>query len=374
MDGSNYKAPLTVASIILFTFCYVGYESFKPTYQISTVSIPSHRQLTTDGFRTEACEISAIRSHKTVCCSDMDRPVMGGIDLVELTKGLLKEIPSSRRLAVSLDDFDVGEFLTGDKLPAVASPTEEVETLSEPVEEPEVEIPADAVETETPASENGNRIPVLGSEEFSGYLPTSFGLYRFLFVSAENRDVFLEDPWKYVPAYGGFDAEGIALEDKAHDDGYVSKLGPLTDISSWEIIDDRLFFFGSLKNKNMFKAEVNAISLGDETWKKYYGSDTVMDGYLNTNCFQRTTYEQLASGEVYIESAGIEDGGSPKKGGSAGTSKSSTSQNVVYVNEAKSLIDLAQDVWNAQTKEEVMDMRTGREFSLSFLYSDKVNQ
>lgn len=28
--------------------------------------------------------------------------------------------------------------------------------------------------------------------------------YTFYFKNAANRDMFIADPWKYVPAYGGF--------------------------------------------------------------------------------------------------------------------------------------------------------------------------
>lgn len=52
--------------------------------------------------------------------------------------------------------------------------------------------------------------------------------YRFL--SAENRDAFLSDPVRYLPAYGGFCAYGMAK-------GYRAKIDP----QAFTVIDGRLY-------------------------------------------------------------------------------------------------------------------------------------
>lgn len=54
------------------------------------------------------------------------------------------------------------------------------------------------------------------------------GTYRF--ASAENRDLFVADPAKYAPAYGGFCAFGTAM-------GFKVDIDP----EAWSIVDDKLY-------------------------------------------------------------------------------------------------------------------------------------
>ncbi len=66
------------------------------------------------------------------------------------------------------------------------------------------------------------------------------------FVSADAREAFKADPEKYVPAYGGWCAFGMAVQDKFP-----------VDPTNFKIVDGKLMLF--LKNKN-----VDAVSL----WNK----------------------------------------------------------------------------------------------------------
>ncbi|WP_374438952.1 YHS domain-containing (seleno)protein [Inhella sp.] len=52
----------------------------------------------------------------------------------------------------------------------------------------------------------------------------------YLFSSAANRDLFKANPAKYVPAFGGFCAMGVALEKKL--DG---------DPTAWRVVDGKLY-------------------------------------------------------------------------------------------------------------------------------------
>ncbi|MBH9576264.1 YHS domain-containing (seleno)protein [Inhella proteolytica] len=52
----------------------------------------------------------------------------------------------------------------------------------------------------------------------------------YLFSSAANRDLFTANPAKYVPAFGGFCAMGVALEKKL--DG---------DPTAWRVVDGKLY-------------------------------------------------------------------------------------------------------------------------------------
>ncbi|MEL7173254.1 MAG: YHS domain-containing (seleno)protein, partial [Pseudomonadota bacterium] len=50
------------------------------------------------------------------------------------------------------------------------------------------------------------------------------------FSSAENRDLFVENPEKYAPQYGGYCAWAVAQ-------GYTAA----TDPEAWAIVDDKLY-------------------------------------------------------------------------------------------------------------------------------------
>jgi len=68
--------------------------------------------------------------------------------------------------------------------------------------------------------------PVKGSSEFS----TKYKDVNWEFASQENLDLFLGDPDKYMPAYGGYCAYAVAL-------GSTAKGDP----KQWEIYNDRLY-------------------------------------------------------------------------------------------------------------------------------------
>lgn len=48
--------------------------------------------------------------------------------------------------------------------------------------------------------------PALGSENYSA----EYGGYTYYFYSQENKDLFLQDPEKFIPAYGGYCAYAVA--------------------------------------------------------------------------------------------------------------------------------------------------------------------
>ncbi|PCI52622.1 MAG: hypothetical protein COB45_12180 [Gammaproteobacteria bacterium] len=52
----------------------------------------------------------------------------------------------------------------------------------------------------------------------------------YQFSSEENRELFQDDPEKFVPQFGGFCAMGVALNKKLD-----------TDPTAWEIVDGKLY-------------------------------------------------------------------------------------------------------------------------------------
>jgi hypothetical protein len=61
------------------------------------------------------------------------------------------------------------------------------------------------------------------------YIPAEAFGYKFLFASEESKAVFIKDPEKYLPAYGGYCAFGATL----------GVLFPV-EIGTWEIFEGRL--------------------------------------------------------------------------------------------------------------------------------------
>lgn len=68
--------------------------------------------------------------------------------------------------------------------------------------------------------------PTKGTNEFTA----AYNGAIYQFSSADNRDLFKEDPTKYAPQYGGFCAMGVALNQKFD-----------TDPTAWHIQGDKLY-------------------------------------------------------------------------------------------------------------------------------------
>ena len=66
----------------------------------------------------------------------------------------------------------------------------------------------------------------------------------YYFVNEEHRALFLAEPQKYAPQYGGFCSSGAA---------YAVKLG--SDPTEWAIRDGRLFIFGDVLGKTAWQLD-----------------------------------------------------------------------------------------------------------------------
>ena len=78
--------------------------------------------------------------------------------------------------------------------------------------------------------------------------------YRF--ASAEHRDMFVKQPGKYAPQFGGFCANGIA---------YAIPWGGEPD--TWAIIDGKLYIFGGESSRRYFLMdEKQNMALADGYW------------------------------------------------------------------------------------------------------------
>jgi len=115
---------------------------------------------------------------------------------------------------------------------------------------------------------------IQGSEEFS----TTFSGYLFYFANQENLQVFLKDPLKYIPSWGGYCAYGISAEIKDQGQLFAVKSDP----NQWAIVDDRLFLFRGSEARDMFVEQQDDLILsGDTLWSRWFHTCT---GFFYTQC------------------------------------------------------------------------------------------
>jgi len=142
--------------------------------------------------------------------------------------------------------------------------------------------------------------PVLGTIEFPAALPTKAGTFVFLFSSKENQLLFIEDPWRYTPKWGGFDASEIATNNAIKGENGKTMLGMNTNPSEWMWMDnERPLMFGSSEGKSNFLLDsIHWEDKGNEKWIGWWGS--LEDGPFNTQCLTGPQYSELqASTERY---------------------------------------------------------------------------
>lgn len=81
---------------------------------------------------------------------------------------------------------------------------------------------------------------------------------NYLFSSAENQATFLANPEKYLPAYGGYCAFGVAVNKKF-----------IGDPTVWDIVDGKLYFNLDNKVKNVWIRDIPGnIQEANGNWKK----------------------------------------------------------------------------------------------------------
>ena len=89
---------------------------------------------------------------------------------------------------------------------------------------------------------------------------------KILFSSSENKNAFIKDPKKYIPAYNGWCAYAMA------NDGSLVESNP----KYFKIVDGRVFLFyktffiNTLRSWNKKKNEKKAIEMADKEWGTKY--------------------------------------------------------------------------------------------------------
>lgn len=96
--------------------------------------------------------------------------------------------------------------------------------------------------------------PVEGSDAFS----TQWSGATWKFASQEHLNLFIENPEKYAPQYGGYCAYGVAQMN-------LVKIEP----DQWTIIDDKLYLnFNAKLNKAWKKNTTSYIKMADALFEK----------------------------------------------------------------------------------------------------------
>ena len=106
--------------------------------------------------------------------------------------------------------------------------------------------------------------------------------YVFWFSSEDNRRQFINNPWKYVPRFGGFSAYKTATEDfwKPYPDASRFGAAPFCHPDAFIIGGDgALYMEYSLEYKKLFMESSDVIAMAEKKWKSWYGS--LRSGPLN---------------------------------------------------------------------------------------------
>ena len=103
--------------------------------------------------------------------------------------------------------------------------------------------------------------PVKGKPEFA----STYNEVIYHFVSADAKKAFDTDPEKYIPAYGGWCAFGMAVEDKFP-----------VDPQKFKVVDGKLLLFLNNQNVDALKLwndgnEKELLRKADAHWKKVQG-------------------------------------------------------------------------------------------------------
>ena len=99
--------------------------------------------------------------------------------------------------------------------------------------------------------------PVPGKEEFS----TTWKGATWYFASAEHRDLFVKDPARYAPQYGGYCAWAVSQ-------GYTASGDPLV----WKIVNGRLFLNYDQSVQTTWEKDIPGhIASADKNWPGVLG-------------------------------------------------------------------------------------------------------
>lgn len=80
---------------------------------------------------------------------------------------------------------------------------------------------------------------------------------KWLFANDEHRDLFLADPTKYTPQYGGYCSSGMSPAQ--HSD---------IDPKAWQMVNNKLYLFYSIKSAARWMSNPPSVVTADKQWDK----------------------------------------------------------------------------------------------------------
>jgi len=96
--------------------------------------------------------------------------------------------------------------------------------------------------------------PVKGADAFA----FDWDGERYLFASADHRQMFTAKPEQFAPQFGGFCTTGVSVGDKAE-----------ADPQQWIIVGETLYVFGSAEGKAMAMKDMSGtIARAKTNWQK----------------------------------------------------------------------------------------------------------
>ncbi|KAL3907411.1 MAG: hypothetical protein SGILL_008887, partial [Bacillariaceae sp.] len=113
----------------------------------------------------------------------------------------------------------------------------------------------------------------------------NFQGYQFWFKDETNRNLFINDPWKYAPAWGGFCSWGVGLELPPQWPWQSDFLGPPAGPwDGWAIVNGTLIFniWESYTDRFLRNSDEN-MKLAAERWRSWHGGE-LQAGPFNTHC------------------------------------------------------------------------------------------
>ena len=126
-----------------------------------------------------------------------------------------------------------------------------------------------SVEFDGPVSADGAGLMLAGRDPVAYFLEeravlgakawtARWGAAEFRFASRENRDIFLSDPTRFLPQFGGHDAEGVRL-------GELRKADP----NAFVIVEDRLYLLANARVKAAWRADgLRNAAVADSIWPR----------------------------------------------------------------------------------------------------------
>ena len=122
-------------------------------------------------------------------------------------------------------------------------------------------------------------MPDKGSRKYS----CKHNKYKYYFKSKKNKNIFLKDPSKYVPQYGGFCAWGVVAEFAPKFPWSGNCLGPSIALNNWLIYKNKLYLFLNDAVRKLFKNDIDKnIKVADKRFKRWFKNKKISS--MNTTC------------------------------------------------------------------------------------------